>query len=177
MDDLSGLTQGLGDMTGGGAGDGAGGGALDPSAAISALTGGAGGLDGLLDQLRAAGLGDQVDSWIGSGPNREIDAGQLGSALGPDAAQRLQSSTGLDLAALLPVIAAFLPQIVDMLTPDGVVPDGGLDGAAASNGIPDLGSVLGGLVGGTASSGTAGAQPGLDDVLGGLGGLLGGSGS
>lgn len=181
MDDLSGLTKGLGDLAGGGgdadaSGDTSGAGA-DPSAALSALVGGEGGLDGLLDQLRAAGLGDQVDSWIGTGDNQPIDAQQLGAALGPDAAQRLSSSTGLDLGQLLPLIAAFLPQIVNMLTPNGSVPDGGLNGAASSAGVPDIGSVLGGLLGASDGSGGTGTEPGLDDLLGGLGGLLGGSGS
>ena len=32
-----------------------------------------GGLDGLTAKLRDAGMGDQVDSWIGSGPNEPID--------------------------------------------------------------------------------------------------------
>ena len=166
MDDLSGLMSGLG---------GAGGqGAIDPTAAIPDLAGalsGGGGLDGLVSQLRGAGLGEAVDSWIGSGPNQAVDPQQLGAALGDEEVQRLSAGSGLDIATLLPMLAAFLPQIIDLLTPDGAVPDGGLNGAVASGGMPDIGGLLGGLLaGGAGSSGTGG----LDDLLGGLGGLLGG---
>jgi uncharacterized protein YidB (DUF937 family) len=172
MDDLSGLMRGLD-------GDAAG---ADPAAAVSGLAnaiGAEGGLDGLVDKLRDAGLGDQVDSWIGGGPNQPIDPQQLGAALGDDEVQRLAGSSGLDIAALLPMLAAFLPQIINMLTPQGSVPDGGLDGAIGSGGMPDLGGLLGGLMGagGAAGAGEAGGSAGgLDDLLGGLGGLMGGGG-
>lgn len=168
MDDLSGLMRGLGDTADPG-------GSGDPNAAVSGLAGalsGDGGLDGLVDQLRAAGLGDAVDSWIGRGSNEPIDPQQLGAALGDDKVQRLSAGTGLDIATLLPMLAAFLPQIIDMLTPDGAVPDGGLNGAVASGGLPDIGGLLGGLMGG--GTGAAGGAAGLDDLLGGLGGMLGG---
>ena len=164
MDDLSKLSAGLG---GGAAGAG------DPSA-LAGLTGAieqGGGLDGLLGQLRQGGLGDQVDSWVGTGQNAAVDPQQLGSALGPDTMQRLSAGSGLDIASLLPMLAMFLPQIIDMLTPDGNVPDGGLD-QAARNGMPDLGGLLGGVLGGgAAGTGAAGSSGGLDDLL---GGMLGG---
>jgi uncharacterized protein YidB (DUF937 family) len=168
MDDLSGLMKGLdGDAKGG----------VDPSAAIAGLAsavGEEGGLDGLVGKLKAAGLGDTVDSWVGGGPNQSIDPQRLGAALGPDEVQRLASKSGLDIAALLPMLAAFLPQIINMLTPQGKVPDGGLDGAIGSGGMGDLGGLLGGLMGGGGATGAGGAGGGLDDLLGGLGGLMGG---
>ena len=168
MDDLSGLLSGLGGVSGsGGAGSGGG----DPMAGLAGALSSGGGLDGLVSQLRGAGLGDAVDSWIGTGPNQPVDPQQLGAALGDDTVQQLSAGTGLDIATLLPMLAAFLPQIIDMLTPNGSVPDGGLDGAVASGGIPDLGGLLGGVLGG---AGGAGGAAGLDDLLGGLGGMLGG---
>jgi uncharacterized protein YidB (DUF937 family) len=163
MDDLSGLMRGLGGPEGGGG--------TDPSAALTGLAGAIGdegGLDGLVGKLRDAGLGDAVASWVGTGPNQSIDPQQLGAALGDDEVQRLSAKSGLDIGALLPLLAAFLPQIIDMLTPDGAVPDTGLNGAAGGA-VPDLGGLLGGLTGGSGSSGA-----GLDDLMGGLGGLLGG---
>jgi uncharacterized protein YidB (DUF937 family) len=167
MDDLSGMLSGLGGASG--SGDGGGGG--DPMAGLAGALSSGGGLDGLVDQLRGAGLGDAVDSWIGPGENQPVDPQQLGAALGDDKVQQLSSGTGLDIGTLLPMLAAFLPQIINMLTPDGSVPDGGLDGAVAKGGIPDLGGLLGGVLGG---AGGAGAAGGLGDVLGGLGGMLGG---
>lgn len=182
MDDLSRLSAGL---------EGSGG---DPVGGLTGAIAQSGGLDGLLDQLRQGGLGSEVDSWVSTGPNQPVDPQRLGSALGPDTVQRLSAGSGLDIAALLPMLAAFLPQIIDMLTPDGNVPAGGLGGpggAGAAGGMPDLGGLLGGLGGmlggagargaGGAGAGTTGSDPagagGLDDLLGGLGGLLGGSGT
>lgn len=131
-----------------------------------------GGLDALLGKLQSSGLGGQVDSWVGGGPNDPVDPQQLGAALGEDEVQRLSAKSGIDIGALLPLLAAFLPQIINMLTPQGKVPEGGLNGAAEGQ-MPDLGGLLGGLMG--SAGGGAGGTAGLDDLLGGLGGMLGGN--
>lgn len=131
MDDLGSMLGGLGGAQGG-----------DPTAAIGGISQAiqqAGGLDGLLGKLREGGLGDQVDSWVSTGANEPVDPNQLGQALGPDTVQRLANGAGIDVAAFLPVLAMFLPQIIDMLTPNGATPAGGLD---------DLLGGLGGLLGG-----------------------------
>jgi uncharacterized protein YidB (DUF937 family) len=125
-----------------------------------------GGIDGLVAKLKAGGLGSQVDSWVSTGENQAVEPAQLQQALGPDTVQRLSSGSGLDIGKLLPLLAMFLPQIINMLTPKGNVPDGGLNGAAAST---DLSGMLGGLLGGTGTSG------GVGDILGGLTGMLGGN--
>ena len=56
--------------------------------------------------------------------NQPVDPQRLGQALGPDTVQRLSAGSGIDIAALLPMLAMFLPQIIDMLTPDGTTPAG-----------------------------------------------------
>ncbi len=153
MDELSRLSQGLGGTQGG-----------DPSAALSGLTGAVqqeGGLDGLLGKLRQGGLGDQVDSWVSTGENQPVDPDQLGQALGPDTVQRLSAGSGLNIASLLPMLAAFLPQIINMLTPHGRVPSGGLDSSTGSAGTPDLGGLLGGLLAGAGGMGGPGGLSGL----------------
>ncbi|MGZ9275826.1 MAG: YidB family protein [Candidatus Limnocylindrales bacterium] len=171
MDDLSNLSQGLG-----------GGSAVPDRAALGGLASAvqdSGGLDGLLGKLRDAGLGEQVDSWVADGENQPVDPQRLGEALGPDTVQRLSAGSGLDIMSLLPMLAAFLPQIINMLTPGGKTPEGGLDSALGSGGVPDLGGLLGGVLGGgtgaTAGSVGSAGGAGLDDLLGGLGGLLGGN--
>ena len=111
----------------------------------------AGGIDGLMEKLRGGGLGSQVDSWVSPGPNEPVDPQLLGQALGPETTPKMSSQTGLDIGQLLPLLAAVLPQLVNMLTPDGRVPEGGLDQAAG--GMPDLGGLLGGLLGGSGGSG------------------------
>ena len=168
MDDLSKLSQGIGGSAGSDTGA-----TGDPVSGLSGAIEQSGGLDGLLGQLRQNGLGNEVDSWVSTGPNQPVDPQRLGAALGPDTVQRLSSGSGLDIASLLPMLAAFLPQIIDMLTPDGNVPAGGLGGAGG--GMPDLGGMLGGLLGGAGGGGATGTGAaggaGLDDLM---GGMLGG---
>jgi uncharacterized protein YidB (DUF937 family) len=152
------------------AGEQAGGGtaALDPAglAGLQSAVQQEGGIDGLMAKLRDGGLGSQVDSWVGTGPNQSVEPAQVEQALGPDTVQRLSAGSGLNIAQLLPMLAMFLPQIVNMLTPNGDVPSGGLNQAA---GQADMGSLLGGLIGQVGGSSSAG---GLGDVL---GSLLGGN--
>ena len=120
-------------------------------------------------KLRAGGLGGAVDSWISTGQNQPVDPAKLGEALGPETVQQLSSGSGIDAGQLLPMLAAFLPKIIDMLTPDGQVPSGGLGKAAG--GLEGLGGLLGGLTG---AGGSGGTQE-LGAVLGELGGLFGGN--
>jgi uncharacterized protein YidB (DUF937 family) len=151
------------------------GGSADPMAAIGNLVAGLqaeGGLDALVGKLRAGGLGDVVDSWVSTGSNRPVEPARLGEALGPDTMSRLSGSTGISIQSLLPMLAAFLPQIIDMLTPDGTTPAGGLNGAPGGS-MPDLGGLLGGLLGRSGGAGGQGGMPDLGGLLGGLGGVLG----
>jgi len=154
VDDLSKLSTGLG-----GASTSA---AADP-AAVAGLSDAiqrSGGLDGLVGKLRQGGLEPEVDSWISTGPNDPVDPQRLGQALGPDTMQQLSSGSGIDIGSLLPMLAMFLPQIINMLTKNGSTPAGGLDSATGQGGMPDLGGLLGGLIGGTLGGGrtTAGAS-------------------
>jgi uncharacterized protein YidB (DUF937 family) len=144
---------------------------LDPSAlaGLQSAVQQEGGIDGLMAKLKAGGLGGQVDSWVGTGENQPVEPAQLEQALGPDTVQRLSSGSGLDVGKLLPLLAMFLPQIINMLTPNGNVPSGGLNGAAANT---DLTGMLGGLLGGAGGTGGSG---GLGGVLGSLTGMLGGN--
>ena len=83
---------------------------------------GTAGLEDLVKAFESAGLGGQVQSWIGRGPNQPVTADEIGKALGPERVQQLASSTGIDVGQLLPMLAAFLPQIINALTPNGRLP-------------------------------------------------------
>ena len=124
----------------------AGGGAVDPGkliAGVQEVFASKCGVDGLVASLRQGGLGGVVDSWISTGSNQPVEPAQLGAALGPDTVNQLSATTGLSVAALLPMLASFLPMIIDHLTPGGNLPKGGGVGTTG-----DIGDLLGGLLGG-----------------------------
>ena len=112
-----------------------------------------GGVDGLIQKLRAGGLGSQVDSWVSTGANDPVEPQQLASALGPETVNQLSASTGLSIQALLPILAGFLPMLINHLTPTGQAPKAG---DAANH--PDLGGLLGGLLGNAGLGGILGGR-------------------
>jgi uncharacterized protein YidB (DUF937 family) len=81
-----------------------------------------GGLSGLVEEIAAGGLGDQVASWVGKGENLPISAEQLQAALGSSFVQGLAEKFGINPADVAGSLAHLLPQVVDKLTPDGQVP-------------------------------------------------------
>ena len=162
MDDPTGTLNRARSEASQGSAQGPGAGVAGLAAAISSE----GGIDGLLTKLRQGGLGPQVDSWVSGGPNEPVPPEQLAGALGDDTVQKLSATSGLSIQSLLPLLATFLPQIVDMLTPAGKEPSGGVNEAAKQGG-PDLGGILGGLLGGAGGAGAAGGTPDLGGLLGG----------
>jgi len=96
--------------------------------------GGAGGLGALLQQFQAAGLGEQVNSWVGTGQNLPVSAEQLQGAFGADQMSQMAEKMGLSTGDLGAQLSQVLPQVVDQLTPNGQMPSG------------DLGDLLGGLL-------------------------------
>ena len=120
-----------GNVTAGLPGGGAGGGLSDlmKGGLGGLLAGGAagsilsGGLGDLMKQFQQQGLGDQADSWVSNGPNKQISPGDLGSALGVDQIEALTSQSGMSRDELLQGLSRYLPDVVNQLTPDGQLPD------------------------------------------------------
>ena len=103
--------------------------------------GGMGGLMGLVEQFRGAGLGHVADSWVGSGPNQPVSPQQLLQVFGQDRVHQWSQQTGMPQSGLLGALAQFLPQAVDRATPNGRLeqvsdPFGGGGSSAASGGDP-----------------------------------------
>lgn len=88
--------------------------------------GDSGGIDGLLETLKSKGLGDVVSSWVGKGENLPVSADQLKDALGGDLLEKLAAKTGSTSDDIASKMSEYLPGIVDKLTPDGEMPEGGL---------------------------------------------------
>ncbi len=85
----------------------------------------------LIEQFQRAGLGQQVNSWIGTGQNLPISPDQLMQALGQGRMQEMASSSGMDLGQLSGGLSDLLPKMIDGLTPSGQVPASGIDDALA----------------------------------------------
>lgn len=103
--------------------------------------GAAGGLGALLQQFQAAGLGEQVNSWVGTGQNLPLSPEQLQGALGGDQMSQMAERMGLSVGDLGSQMSQMLPQVVDQMTPGGQMPEGGGMGD-----LGNLGDLLGGLL-------------------------------
>ncbi|HZZ85921.1 MAG TPA: YidB family protein [Anaeromyxobacteraceae bacterium] len=117
-----GLLDNLGSMLGGS------GAAASPGIAKSLLemigSGQGGGLGGLVQAFEQNGLGHLVQSWIGTGQNLPVSPGQIEQALGPKV-QELAQQHGISPDAVSQALSQLLPGLVDHLTPNGQVPQGG----------------------------------------------------
>lgn len=84
-----------------------------------------GGLSGLVRSFQQGGLGDVVNSWVSSGQNLPISAEQVQSVLGGGTLQNIAAQLGVSPEQASGSLAELLPQMVDKLTPNGQVPEGG----------------------------------------------------
>ncbi len=83
---------------------------------------GFGDLQTVVAKLEEAGLGAQVQSWLGSGANLPISADQLRSALGDERVQEIAQHLGIPLDDALKLLAEHLPTAVDQASSDGSLP-------------------------------------------------------
>ncbi len=77
------------------------------------------GLEGLLERLRAVGLGGIVDSWLGNGTSLPVAPDQLAEALGEDNVRVMASRVEMSPESFLGVLAQHLPALIDRLSPKG----------------------------------------------------------
>ncbi|MEL0027555.1 MAG: YidB family protein [Perlucidibaca sp.] len=103
----------------------AGGQAGGAMAVVQGLLNQPGGLQGLVQKLQDGGLGDQVKSWISTGQNLPISAEQIQQVLGSPQLAALAGKFGIDPQQVAAQVAQFLPGVIDKLTPNGQLPQGG----------------------------------------------------
>ncbi len=128
---------------------------------------GAGGISGLVDRFRGAGLGDHAESWVSHGQNQPIAPHELERVFEPGQLDAMSQQTGMDRGGLLGMLSQALPGLVDGMTPHGRLPQ-------HDHEVPQgegLSGLLGGLLGGGGSppqsSGTTGG--GIAEALRGIG--------
>jgi uncharacterized protein YidB (DUF937 family) len=81
-----------------------------------------GGVQGVVNQLKANGLGPTVNSWVMEGPNAPVAAEEVHKAFGDQTMDELAAKAGMSTQELAQRLAQALPNAVDALTPDGAVP-------------------------------------------------------
>src|SRR5262245_46863430 len=98
-----------------------------------------GALANLTNAFQSAGLGNILQSWIGTGQNLPISADQIRKVLGSGMVADLAKKAGIGESETTGALASLLPQVIDKVTPGGSVPgQNDLGGALAS-----LGKLLG----------------------------------
>jgi uncharacterized protein YidB (DUF937 family) len=84
-----------------------------------------GGLGGLVQRFQQGGLGEIVNSWVSTGQNLPVSPEQLQSVLGGGQLQDIAAHLGMSPEQATGGLADLLPQMVDKLTPNGRLPEGG----------------------------------------------------
>jgi len=115
------VAGGLGQMLGGQQAQGAAG--ENPMLqVVMGLMNNSGGLSGLLGKFQQGGLGDLVQSWVGTGSNLPISAEQIQQVLGSGALGDIASKLGIQPEQAAGELSQALPNVVDKLTPGGQLP-------------------------------------------------------
>ena len=86
---------------------------------------GGGGLSSILGHLSTSGLANEVESWVGTGPNLPVSPAQLQSALPTGFARELAGKAGIATGDIHGLLAQLLPDVVNQITPTGQLPSPG----------------------------------------------------
>jgi uncharacterized protein YidB (DUF937 family) len=95
--------------------------------ALTKLLSANGGVQGLMAKLSSNGLGQQVQSWIGTGENKPVSGTQVAQALDTDSLNKMAQETGTTPEKASEDVAQVLPEVVNKATPGGHVPQQGDD--------------------------------------------------
>ena len=98
-----------------------------------------GALERVMGAFNSAGLGNILQSWIGTGQNLPISADQVKQVLGSGTIADLAKHAGLGEGETANTLTSLLPQVIDKITPGGNVPAAGELGGL----VGSLGKLLG----------------------------------
>ncbi len=88
--------------------------------ALSGLTSGKGlDLAGIKEKLMAGGMGDELQSWLGDGENKEVTAEQVKNALGEDQVAQVANKLGCDTDTAASQLKDVLPSLMDKASSGG----------------------------------------------------------
>jgi uncharacterized protein YidB (DUF937 family) len=87
----------------------------------------AGGVAGIVQAFQKNGLGDIVNSWVGTGKNLPVTPDQIKQGLGSDFLSQLAGKAGVSPDAASAQLSSLLPDVIDKVTPNGKIEAGGID--------------------------------------------------
>jgi uncharacterized protein YidB (DUF937 family) len=80
-----------------------------------------GGVSGLAQKFQSGGAGEVFASWVGTGDNKAIASDMINKILGSAQVQQIAQNLGLDSNQAADLLANYLPQVIDKLTPDAQI--------------------------------------------------------
>ena len=80
------------------------------------------GVAAIVSKFQGAGLGSQVQSWVGTGSNQAVSPDHVGQVFAPEQIDAWANQAGTTPDAIRQVLAEALPHVVDHMTPGGQVP-------------------------------------------------------
>lgn len=87
-----------------------------------------GGVPGLVKKFETAGLGAQIQSWIGGGKPLPVTPDQVALALGNNEIANIATKVGIPASEVTEHLTEILPSAVNHLTPGGKLPNPGMVG-------------------------------------------------
>jgi len=124
---------------------------------------GAGGLEGVMNQLRSAGYGNHVNSWLSTGANQAITAQAIQPALRPETVAQISAASGMTPDAVHQMLTTALPTMISFWSPMGQWAP-----FSSGNRMQEM-AQLGVLLGGMYSGMHAGSVPNWQAMLSGMG--------
>jgi uncharacterized protein YidB (DUF937 family) len=84
-----------------------------------------GGLAKLTSAFQQQGLGNILQSWLGTGANLPISPAQVTQVLGANTVNDLAGKAGVAVPEAASTLASLLPQVIDKISPSGQAPAAG----------------------------------------------------
>lgn len=81
-----------------------------------------GGIGGLMGRMQQSGMGEQVQSWIGTGQNQPIAPDALSQIFGQGQLGQIAQQLGMSQQDAAGGLAQMLPELVNEMTPQGQIP-------------------------------------------------------
>ena len=103
--------------------------------ALSGLTSGEGlDLAGITEKMKAGGMGDQLESYLGDGENQEMSEDQVKTAFGEEGLSNVANKLGVDTDTAASQLKDILPGLLDKASSGGSLTDS-LTGGGGAGGL------------------------------------------